>query len=45
MDLFILFIIPLFYELGSSVNTESGYGLDDQVIEVRSPAEKKGFFL
>jgi hypothetical protein len=30
---------------GSSVSTVSGYGLDDQTIEVRSPAEAKGFFL
>jgi hypothetical protein len=26
-------------------SVESGYGLDDRVIEVRSPAEAKGFFL
>jgi hypothetical protein len=31
--------------LGSSVNIVSGYGLDDRAIEVRSPAEAKGFFL
>jgi hypothetical protein len=30
---------------GSSVSTVSGYGLDDRAIEVRSPAEAKGFFL
>jgi hypothetical protein len=30
---------------GSSVDIVSGYGLDDQVIEVRSPEEAKGFFL
>jgi hypothetical protein len=30
---------------GSSVSTVSGYGLDDWVKEVRSPAEAKGFFL
>jgi hypothetical protein len=29
----------------SSVNIVSDYGLDDQAIEVRSPAEAKGFFL
>jgi hypothetical protein len=29
---------------GSSVIV-SGYGLDDRAIEVRSPAEAKGFFL
>jgi hypothetical protein len=32
-------------ELGSSVSIVSGYGLDDWTIEVRSPAEAKGFFL
>jgi hypothetical protein len=32
-------------EPGSSVSTVSGYGLDDGAIEVRSPAEAKGFFL
>jgi hypothetical protein len=31
-------------EPGSSVSTVSGYGLDDRAIEVRSPAEAKGFF-
>jgi hypothetical protein len=32
-------------ELGSSVIIVSGYGLDDWVIDVQSPAEAKGFFL
>jgi hypothetical protein len=32
-------------EPGSSVSIVSGYGLDDWAIEVRSPAERKGFFL
>jgi hypothetical protein len=32
-------------EPGSSDSTVSGYGLDDRTIEVRSPAEAKGFFL
>jgi hypothetical protein len=32
-------------EPGSSVSIVSGYGLDDQTIEVRSPAQAKGFFL
>jgi hypothetical protein len=32
-------------EPGSIVNIVSGYGLDDQAIRVRSPAEAKGFFL
>jgi hypothetical protein len=31
-----------FYEPGTSVSIVSGYGLDDQAIEVRSPAEAKG---
>jgi hypothetical protein len=30
---------------GSSVSIVSDHGLDDQAIEVRSPAEVKGFFL
>jgi hypothetical protein len=30
---------------GSSVSIVSDYGLDDRAIEVRSPAEAKGFFL
>jgi hypothetical protein len=30
---------------GSSVGIVCGYGLDDRAIEVRSPAEAKGFFL
>jgi hypothetical protein len=28
---------------GSSVSIVPGYGLDDQVIDIRSPAEAKGF--
>jgi hypothetical protein len=32
-------------EPGSPVSVVSGYGLDDRAIEVRSPAEAKGFFL
>jgi hypothetical protein len=35
----------LFGEPGSSGSIVSGYGLDDRAIEVRSPAEVKGFFL
>jgi hypothetical protein len=31
-------------EAGSSVSVVSGYGLDERAIEVRSPAEAKGFF-
>jgi hypothetical protein len=34
-----------YISLGSSVSIVSGYGLDDRTIEVRSPAEAKGFFL
>jgi hypothetical protein len=30
-------------EPGSSVSIVSGYGMDDRAIEVRSPAEAKGF--
>jgi hypothetical protein len=33
------------FEPGSSVSILSGYGLDDRAIEIRSPAEAKGFFL
>jgi hypothetical protein len=32
-------------EPDGSVSIVSGYGLDDQAIEVRSPAEARGFFL
>jgi hypothetical protein len=32
-------------ELGSSDSKVSGYELDDRAIEVRSPAEAKGFYL
>jgi hypothetical protein len=32
-------------EPGSSVSIVSGYELDDRAIEVRSPAEARGFFL
>jgi hypothetical protein len=32
-------------EPGSSVSIVSGYGLDDQAIGVRTPAEAVGFFL
>jgi hypothetical protein len=32
-------------EPGSSRSIVSGYGLDDRAIEVRSPAEAKGFVL
>jgi hypothetical protein len=35
----------LTYEPGSSVSIVSGYGLDDRAIEVRYPAEAKGFFV
>jgi hypothetical protein len=31
-------------EPGTSVSIVSGYGLDHGAIEVRSPAEAKGFF-
>jgi hypothetical protein len=32
-------------EPGSSVSMVSGHGLDDRMIQVRSPAEAKGFFV
>jgi hypothetical protein len=32
-------------EPGSSASVVSGHGLDDRAIEVRFPAEAKGFFL
>jgi hypothetical protein len=32
-------------EPGRSVSIVPGYGLDDRAVEVRSPAEAKGFFL
>jgi hypothetical protein len=32
-------------EPGSSVSIVLGYGLDDRAIEVRFPAEAKGYFL
>jgi hypothetical protein len=40
-----LFIAPEYFrnKPGSSVSIVSGYGLDDRAIEVRSPAEAKGF--
>jgi hypothetical protein len=47
-----LFSVYFYYNLryskgsrGSSVSIVSGYGMDDQAIEVRSPAEARGFFL
>jgi hypothetical protein len=46
-----LYYPPIYYLVfqvagsrGSSVRIESGYGLDERAIEVRSPAEAKGFF-
>jgi hypothetical protein len=39
------FITLIIGEPGSSDSLVSGYGLDDQAIEVRSPAEAKWFFL
>jgi hypothetical protein len=37
--------ISSYGEPGSSDSIVSGYGLEDRVIVVRSPAEAKGFFL
>jgi hypothetical protein len=39
------FVIYLGGSRDCSVSIESGYELDDREIEVRSPAEAKGFFL
>jgi hypothetical protein len=36
---------PLIWSRGSSVSIVSDYGLDDRAIEVRSPADARGFFL
>jgi hypothetical protein len=41
---FILVLYP-YSEPGSLVSIVSGYGLGDRAIEVRFPAETKGFFL
>jgi hypothetical protein len=44
LNLIIFLAVSVFWlEPGSSVSIESGYGLDDRAIEVRSPAEKKDF--
>jgi hypothetical protein len=45
MLLLLMRIITIYFGSGSSVSIVSGYGLDDPRIEVRSPAEAKGFFL
>jgi hypothetical protein len=45
MNLNIGFMERKMGEPGSSVSIMYGYGLDDRAIEVRSPAEAKGFFL
>jgi hypothetical protein len=37
--------VGTFNEPGSSGSIVSGCGLDDRAIEVRSPAEARGFFL
>jgi hypothetical protein len=42
---YILYCTRSYSEPGSSVSIVSGYGLDNQEIQVRSPAEAKGFFL
>jgi hypothetical protein len=36
-------LYDLAVEPGSSVSVVFGYGLDDRAIDVRSPAEAKGF--
>jgi hypothetical protein len=35
----------LYHGVGVSVSAVHGYGLNDRTIDVRSPAEAKGFFL
>jgi hypothetical protein len=40
---YIYIYIYIYGVSGSSVSVVSGYGLDDREIEVRSPAEAKGF--
>jgi hypothetical protein len=45
MHKIILVSKPCRSEPGSSVSILSSYGLDDKAIEVRYPAEAKGFFL
>jgi hypothetical protein len=37
-------IYPHSMRRGSSIITVSGYGLDDRVIDVRSPADRREFF-
>jgi hypothetical protein len=44
-DLKYITVLKMFGEPGTSVSIVSGYGLDDRAIEVRFPAEAKGFFL
>jgi hypothetical protein len=38
-------LVNTLYEPGSLLSILSGYGLDVRAIEIRSPAEAKGFFL
>jgi hypothetical protein len=40
-----MFGVVMDFEPCRSVSIVSGYGLDDREIEVRSPAEAKGFLL
>jgi hypothetical protein len=43
--IFVPLVKKLMSRVAQSVSIVSCYGLDDRVIEVRSPAEAEGFFL
>jgi hypothetical protein len=45
LSIFVIIVGHLHCEPGSSVSIVSGYGLDDRAIEVRFPADARGFFL
>jgi hypothetical protein len=44
-NIYITSVTTFSASLGSSVSIVSGYGLDERAIEVRSPADARGFFL
>jgi hypothetical protein len=44
-DFFLRIVEDMTVSWDISVSIVSGYGLDDRAIEVRTPAEAKGFFL
>jgi hypothetical protein len=45
IDQLFLYVLSALWSQGSSVSIVSDYGLDDWVIEVRSLAQARGFFL